>query len=85
MGHDSVDPVKAPLAKLNSTIIGNNRGSQVSKERELLLRKFAQQVVKVFKKLPKSLEWRSFYRHDLNLMVQAAQEVREVSIQHKLN
>jgi len=62
-----------------------DRGSQVSQEGKLLLDTFVQQVEEVFKKLPKPLEWRSFYRHDLNLIVDTAQEVRKVSIQHKLN
>jgi len=62
-----------------------DRGSQVSQEGKLLLDTFVQQLEEVFKKLPKPLEWRSFYRHDLNLIVDTAQEVRKVSIQHKLN
>ena len=38
----------------------------------MLLDTFVQQVEEVFKKLPKPLEWRSFYRHDLNLIVDTA-------------
>ena len=51
----------------------------------MLLRKFAQQVEKVFKKLPKSLEWQPFYTNDLNLIVDTSQEVRKVSVQRRLN
>ena len=85
MGKSSVDRVEALLGKLHSITNSKDRGSQVSQEGKLLLDTFVQQVEEVFKKLPKPLEWRSFYRHDLNLIVDTAQEVRKVSIQHKLN
>jgi len=52
MGPNSIDRVKALLAKLHSTIISENRGSQVSKEGELLFNKFVKQVQKIFKDLP---------------------------------
>ena len=52
----------------------NHRGSQVSEEGELLLHKFMQQVHRIFNKLPKPLEWRSFYTHDLKSLVQADHE-----------
>ena len=32
------------------------------------------------KKLPKPLEWRSFYNNDLNLLVDICKEVRDVSV-----
>ncbi len=56
------------------------RRSEVSGHSKALSRKFAGQVEKIFKKLPKSLEWRSFYRHDLPLLIDFCEEVQEVSI-----
>ena len=61
------------------------RGSKVSKEAGSLLRKFAQQVEKIFINLPKSLEWRSFYRHDLPILMDIYEEVQKVPIQNDLN
>jgi len=85
MGHDSVARVKTLLGKLDSVRSSQERGSVVAGPPRKLFHKFVEQVDQVFKNLPKPLEWRSFYIHDLNLLVQAAQEVRKVSIQHKLN
>ena len=44
------------LGKLNSIVTSKIRASKVSKEAESLLRKFAQQVEKIFKNLSKPLE-----------------------------
>ena len=57
---------------------------QVSEERKLLFNNFVKQVQRIFDNLPKPLEWQSVYIHDLNLLVQADQAVRKVSIQNKL-
>ena len=73
------------LGKLNSIVTSKIRGSKVSKEAESLLRKFAQQVEKIFKTMPNLLEWRSFYRHDLPILMDICEEVRKVSIQNDLN
>ena len=85
MDKHPVDRVEALLAKLHTTVISENRGSQVSQKSELLLNKFIQQVEEVFQNLPKPLEWRSFYNNDLNLIVDICIEVQEASIQHGLN
>ncbi len=85
MGKKPADRVKALLGKLHSITNSKDRGSKVSKENEALLNKFVQQVEKIFKNLPKSLEWRSFFNHDLNLIVETGQEVRDVAIRHKLS
>ena len=85
MGNKPADRVKALLGKLHSITNSKDRGSKVSKENEALLNKFVQQVEKIFKNLPKSLEWRSFFNHDLNLIVETGQEVRDVAIRHKLS
>ena len=84
MGPNSVDRVKTLLGKLHSTMMSTNRGSRVSEERKLLFNNFVKQVQRIFDNLPKPLEWQSFYIHDLNLLVQADQAVRKVSIQNKL-
>jgi hypothetical protein len=85
MGKKPADRVKALLGKLNSIVISKIRGSKVSKEAASLLRKFAQQVEKIFKNLPKPLEWRSFYRHDLPILMDISKEVQKISIQNGLN
>jgi len=85
MGKKPADRVKVLLGKLHSITNSKDRGSKVSKENEALLNKFVQQVEKIFKNLPKSLEWRSFFNHDLNLIVETGQEVRDVAIRHKLS
>jgi len=85
MGRKPADRVKALLGKLNSIVISKIRGSKVSKEAEGLLHKFMQQVEKIFKNLPKSLEWRSFYNNDLPVLMDICEEVRKVSIQKGLN
>ena len=85
MGTSPVDRVAALLGKLHAITNSKDRGSQVSREGELLLDKFIQQVEEIFKKLPKPLEWKSFYRNDLHLIVDTAEEVREASVRHTLN
>ncbi len=85
MGKNPVDRVKTLLGKLNSIMLSKIRGSKVSKEAASLLRKFAQQVEKIFKNLPKPLEWRSFYNHDLPILMDICEEVHKVSIQHQLS
>ena len=81
MGKNPADRMKALLGKLHSITISKNRGSRISKEAELLFNKFVKQVDKIFKNLPKPLEWQSFYIHDLPLLVDFCEEVQEVSIQ----
>jgi ParB/RepB/Spo0J family partition protein len=85
MGHDSVDRVKALLGKLDTVRRSEQRKSRISDDVIKLSHRFMGQVHEIFQNLPKSLEWRSFYSNDLNLLVDTAQEVRDVSIQHKLN
>ena len=77
--------MKTLLGKLHSITSSKNRGSQVSKEAEQLLNKFVQQVEKIFKNLPKPLEWHSFYRHDLPLVIDFCKDVQEASIRNGLN
>ena len=84
MGADSVARVKTLLGKLDSVRSSRERGSNVVSLAKKLFHKFMEQVEEIFKNLPKPLEWRSFYNNDLNLIVQADQAVRKVSIQNQL-
>ena len=85
MGKTPAGRVKTLLGGLHSARSSKIRGSEVSKDAELLLSKFTQQVEQIFKKLPKPLEWLSFYLNDLPILMDICQEVREISIQDGLN
>ncbi len=85
MGKKPVDRVKSLLGKLDSVRRSQVRRSEVSCHLKALSRKFAGQVEKIFKNLPKSLEWRSFYRHDLPILMDINEEVRKISIQPQLS
>jgi len=85
MGKEPVDRVNKLLGSLHSIANSKNRGSQISKKSELLLNKFVQQLNKIFKNLPKPLEWRSFYNHDLPLITDFCEDIQGVSIRHQLN
>ena len=74
-----------PLSLFPPISISKNRGSMVSKEAELLFNKFVKQVDDIFKKLSMSLKWQSFYIHDIPLLMDICEEVRNVSIQKGLN
>ena len=83
LGKNPADREKTLLGKLNSIMISKIRGSKVSKKAELLLHKFVKQVEKIFKNLPKPLEWRSFFNDDLPLLMDICEEVQEVSIRQR--
>lgn len=74
MGKNPAGRVKTLLGKLHSITCSKNRGSQVSKEAEQLLNKFVQQVEKIFKNLPKPLDWLSFLNHDLPFVIDLCKE-----------
>jgi len=48
----------------------------------MLSNKFVGRVENIFANLPKPTEWRSFFNHDLPLLVDLCKQVQEVSIQH---
>ena len=83
MGKNPADRVKALLGRLHSISISKKRGSKASKKADLLFNKFIKQVEKNFKNLPKPMEWLSFFNHDLPLLIDFCEEVKEVSIQHR--
>jgi len=82
MGKTPADRVKTLLAKLDSVRSSQERGSEVSSPSKAQFHKFVEQVDQIFKTLPNSLEWRSFYTHDLTLLVDICKEVQDISIQH---
>ena len=83
MGKKPADRVKTLLGKLDSVRRTQERGSSVSRQSKVLSHKFMGQVEKIFKNLPKPLEWRSFYNNDLPLLIDFCEEVQEISIQHR--
>jgi ParB/RepB/Spo0J family partition protein len=85
LGKTSKLRVSALLGKLHSILNSRDRGSKISKEAELLLNKFVQQVNAVFEMLPNQLKWRSFYVHDLPLVTDFFEEVQDLSVRHRLN
>ena len=85
MGGNPADRVKILLGKLDSVRSSQERGSEVSSESRVLFHKFMEQADQIFKNLPNHLEWRSFYNNDLPLLMDFCEEVRDVSIRHRLN
>ena len=61
MGAGPIDRVKALLAKLDAVRRSELGGCQVADAARMTSRKFTGSVENVFQKLPKPLEWRSFY------------------------
>ena len=85
MGKNAADRVKTLLGKLDSVRRSKELGYEVATQARLTSHKFVGSVEKIFKKLPKPLEWRSFFNHDLPLLMDFCEEVQEVSIHHRLN
>jgi hypothetical protein len=85
MAKTPVDRVKTLLAGLDSVRSSQERGSKVSTQPKALFHKFVEQVRQIFRNLPKPLEWRSFYYHDLPLLIDFCEEVRDASVEHHLN
>ena len=85
MAKTSVDRVKTLLAGLDSVRSSQERGSKVSTQPKALFHKFVEQVRQIFRNLPNPLEWRSFYNHDLPLLIDFCEEVQDASVEHHLN
>jgi len=83
MGKNPADRVKTLLGKLDTVRRGKERGFNVTDDIRRTSGKFAGRVAKIFKSLPKPLEWQSFYRHDLPILMDVSEEVREVSMQNR--
>ena len=85
MGESAMYRLKNLLARLDSIRRSKNRGSSISEESSDLSHKFMGQVENIFKKLPKSLKWRSFYENDLQILMDTSEEVLTAAIDHNLN
>jgi len=85
MGKNSAKRVKTLLGKLDSVRASRERGSKVINHSEQLFHTFVEHLEKIFKTLPKRLEWRSFYNHDLPILMEISEEVREASNQNGLS
>ena len=85
MGKSPADRVKTLLGKIDSVRRSRERGFNPAKEAKQTSHKFVGRVEKIFKNLPKPLEWRSFFNHDLPLLIDFCEEVRDVSIRQRLN
>ncbi len=77
---NSVEYTKTLLVKLDSVRRCKERGFNVSEQINRTSRKLAGRVIKIFKNLPKPLEWRSFYINDLPILMDIHKEVQEASI-----
>ncbi len=85
MGESAIYRLKNLLARLDSIRRSKNRGSSISEESSDLSHKFMGQVENIFKNLPKSLKWRSFYENDLQILLDTSDEVLTAAIDHNLN
>ena len=82
MGKNPVDRVKTLLRKIDSVRRSRERGFNPVKETKETSNKFIGRVEKIFKNLPKPLEWLSFLNHDLPILLSTCKEVQDTSIQH---
>ena len=80
-GEKPADRVKTLLGKLDSIRRTIEGGYNISEELRHTSHKFVRRVENIFANLPKPLEWRSFYNHDLPLLIDFCEEVQEISIQ----
>ena len=85
MGKTPAGRVKTLLGKLDSVRRSKELGYEVATQARLTSHKFMGSVEKIFKNLPKPLEWRSCYRHELPILMDISEEVREASIQPQLS
>jgi hypothetical protein len=85
MGDTPEIRVHCLLGKMNAVINNQHKQSQISDDRLQQVHKFVNPVEKIFKKLPKRLEWKSFFIHDLPLIQGVCEEIREISYKNQLN
>jgi ParB/RepB/Spo0J family partition protein len=85
MGETPETRLNVLFGKLHSIQNSLDRQSKVSEKSQLLLHKFLQQLEKIFKKLPKRLEWKSFYVHDFPLVREICEDIRKISLENQLN
>ncbi len=85
MGKTPADRVKTLLGKLDSVRRSEALGYEVGAQAKRTSNKFVGSVARIFKNLPKPVEWRSFYNNDLPILMDICKEVQEISIQDGLN
>ena len=85
MGENPVDRVKALLGKLKSVMRIEERGYNPNKELRRTSNTYVRRVEKIFKNLPKPLEWLSFLYHDIPILLDICEEVRKEAIRRGLN
>jgi len=85
MGESPDMRVHCLLSKMNAVINNKHRQAQISEDRLQQVHKFVNPVKNIFKKLPKQLEWKSFLVHDLPLMIEICNNIREISLKNQLN
>jgi len=69
----------ASILKYDYGSYNEHRKSQRSSASKKMSHKFVGQVEKIFQNLPKPLEWRSFFNHDLSLLTDICDEIKEIS------
>jgi len=85
MGKTPLERVKTVLRKIDSARRSRERGFSPEKKTEEASNKFIRRVEKIFNNLPNPMDWLSFFKNDLPLLMDFCQEVRDLSDQHHLN
>ena len=85
MGNSPANRVKALLGKLKATRRSKERGYNPSKALIHTTNTYVRRVEKIFKNLPKPIEWLSFLHHDLPILMDICEDVKKASIQDGLN
>jgi len=85
LGKTLAHRVKALLDRLDSVRRSQQGGYEVTDTARGTSHKFVGRVQQIFKNMPNPLEWRSFYTHDLPLLLDICKDVQVVLIQHNLN
>lgn len=85
MGKAPLERVKTVLRKIDSVRRSRERGFSPEKKTEETSNKFIRRVEKIFKNLSNPMDWLSFFKNDLPLLMDFCQEVRDLSDQHHLN
>ncbi len=85
MGKTFLEWVKTVLRKIDSARRSRERGFSPEKKTEEASNKFIRRVEKIFNNLLNPMDWLSFFKNDLPLLMDFCQEVRDLSDQHHLN
>ncbi|ETR70463.1 MAG: hypothetical protein OMM_03226 [Candidatus Magnetoglobus multicellularis str. Araruama] len=82
---ENIHCVLALLGKLNSVVNNHNKQSTISESRLQQVHKFMNPVKKIFKNIPKRLEWKSFYVNDLPIIMEICEDIRLIPLENQLN